>query len=176
MENVFWALSSAYRFANCSWRSASPPMTEKVGDAESPRTKVTDRSGELGRQTGRQVARILVADDDPGVLKLVRLTLELEGFDVVTVTDGPAALEAIRTVSCDLAVLDIMMPMLDGVDVCRAAKADPQTGQMPIILLSAKAQARDIDIGMAAGADLYLTKPFEPLELVESIQGLLQRV
>lgn len=122
------------------------------------------------------MARILVADDDPGVLKLIRLTLELEGFEVDAVMDGSAALAEIRTGTYDLAVLDIMMPMLDGVDVCRAVKADAATAAVPVILLSAKAQARDIDIGMAAGADRYMTKPFEPLDLVESIQGLLQHV
>ncbi|MCC7076438.1 MAG: response regulator [Acidimicrobiia bacterium] len=122
------------------------------------------------------MARILVADDDPGVLKLIQLTLELEGFEVTAVTDGAAALDEIRAGACDLAVLDIMMPMLDGVDVCRAVKADEASAATPVILLSAKAQARDIEIGMAAGADRYMTKPFEPLELVESIQGLLQHV
>ncbi len=117
--------------------------------------------------------RLLVADDDPGVQKLLEITLQLEGFDVHIVENGREALSAAHSSGYDLAVVDVMMPFVDGIAVCEQLKNDPITAGLPIILLSAKAQRHDIEAGRAAGADLYMTKPFDPAALVEAVHRLV---
>jgi DNA-binding response OmpR family regulator len=116
---------------------------------------------------------ILIADDDPVIQKLLAVNFEMEGYRVVTASDGAEALERIGSDHPDLAVLDVMMPRVDGLDVVRAVRADPTTRTMPIILLSAKAQAVDINRGLEAGADVYVTKPFDPAELLDKAAGLI---
>jgi len=116
---------------------------------------------------------ILIADDDPVIQKLLAVNFEMEGYRVVTASDGAEALERIGSDHPDLAVLDVMMPRVDGLDVVRALRADPTTHSMPIILLSAKAQAVDINRGLEAGADVYVTKPFDPAELLDKAAALI---
>jgi DNA-binding response OmpR family regulator len=116
---------------------------------------------------------ILIADDDPVIQKLLAVNFEMEGYRVVTASDGAEALERIGSDHPDLAVLDVMMPRVDGLDVVRALRADPTTRTMPIILLSAKAQAVDINRGLEAGADVYVTKPFDPAELLDKAAALI---
>jgi DNA-binding response OmpR family regulator len=116
---------------------------------------------------------ILIADDDPVIQKLLAVNFEMEGYRVVTASDGAEALERIGSDHPDLAVLDVMMPRVDGLDVVRAVRADPTTRTMPIILLSAKAQAVDINRGLEAGADVYVTKPFDPAELLDKAAALI---
>src|SRR3712207_1709588 len=98
---------------------------------------------------------ILVADDDPDIRDLVAFKLEQAGYDVAAVDDGPAALAAARSAPPDLVVLDVMMPGLSGIDVCRELRADPATRGLPVILLTARAQEGDVEVGFAAGADDY---------------------
>ena len=118
---------------------------------------------------------VLVADDDADIRDLVAFKLEQVGLEVVAAGDGEAALEAARAMQPELAVLDISMPGLSGIDVCRMLRADPATAGMLIIMLTARVQEQDVQGGFSAGADDYVTKPFSPRELVSRIQALLSR-
>ncbi len=120
------------------------------------------------------MARVLIVDDDPVILELVVMNFELEGHEVRTATNGPDALEQARTWGPQAIVLDVMMPGLSGFEVCRELRDDPVTAQIPVVLLSARALGRDVDQGLAAGAVAYVTKPFDPLELVEQIEHLVR--
>lgn len=119
-------------------------------------------------------ANVLLVDDDPVILKLLQVNFEMEGFHVSTANDGVEGLEKARAERPDIVLLDIMMPRMDGLEVTKALKSDPETKDIPIILLSAKAQASDIQAGKDMGADDYLTKPFDPLELLERVNELLE--
>jgi len=121
------------------------------------------------------VTVVLVADDDADIRDLVAFKLEQVGLEVVAVEDGQAALERARAVLPTLAVLDVSMPGLSGIDVCRMLRADPATAGMMIIMLTARVQEKDVEGGFSAGADDYVTKPFSPRELVSRIQALLSR-
>ena len=118
---------------------------------------------------------VLVADDDADIRDLVAFKLEQAGLEVVAVEDGQAALEQARARHPTLAVLDVSMPGLSGIDVCRMLRADPATAGMLIIMLTARVQEQDVEGGFSAGADDYVTKPFSPRELVSRIQALLSR-
>ncbi|MBW8825317.1 MAG: response regulator [Acidobacteria bacterium] len=118
---------------------------------------------------------VLVVDDDPVILRLLQVNFEMEGFAVVMASDGAEALEVAATAAPDVVVSDVMMPKMNGIELVRALKAGGATATIPVLLLSAKAQAADVREGLDAGADDYLTKPFEPLELVERITKLLDR-
>ena len=117
--------------------------------------------------------RVLVVDDDPQVVRLLRVNLELEGYEVVSAGDGNAALEAVAAQKPDLVVCDVMMPGMDGVEVVRRLRADNQT--VPVVMLSAKAMRSDMRAGLDAGANEYVTKPFDPAELIEVVDRLLGR-
>jgi DNA-binding response OmpR family regulator len=119
-------------------------------------------------------ANFLLVDDDPVILKLLQVNFEMEGFKVSTANDGVEGLEKARAERPDIVLLDIMMPRMDGLEVTKALKGDPDTKDIPIILLSAKAQASDVQAGKDMGADDYLTKPFDPLELLERVNELLE--
>jgi DNA-binding response OmpR family regulator len=118
---------------------------------------------------------VLCADDEDDILALVRLRLDHAGFDVVTASDGEAALAMIRERRPSVCVLDVMMPRLDGYEVVAAIRSDPSLADLKVILLSARVQQGDVDLGLAAGADAYLAKPFRASELVERIEELLGR-
>ncbi len=118
---------------------------------------------------------VLVADDDADIRDLVAYKLEQAGLEVVAVEDGQAALEQARARQPTLAVLDVSMPGLSGIDVCRMLRADPATAGMLIIMLTARVQEQDVEGGFSAGADDYVTKPFSPRALVTRIQTLLSR-
>lgn len=119
--------------------------------------------------------KILVADDEPDVLSLVGSNLRRAGFEVIEVEDGEAALEKSRRLVPDLLILDLMLPHLSGLEVCRSLKADPATAGIPIIMLTAKADEIDRVVGLELGADDYVTKPFSPRELVLRVKGMLRR-
>jgi DNA-binding response OmpR family regulator len=116
---------------------------------------------------------ILVIDDDPVIQKLLTVNFEMEGYRVLTAGDGNLGLRQVQADRPDVILLDVMMPGMDGLEVARRLKADPDTSTIPIVLLSAKAQATDIQGGIDAGADDYVTKPFDPLELLDKVAGLL---
>jgi DNA-binding response OmpR family regulator len=122
--------------------------------------------------TASDDAPILVVDDDPKILQLVRMYLEREGFAVITVSDGLAAVAAIRDRAPRLVVLDLMLPTLDGFEVLRAARAE---SDVAVLMLSARGGTADRISGIASGADDYLPKPFSPAELVVRVKALLRR-
>ena len=117
--------------------------------------------------------RILVVDDEIYIVHILDFSLGMEGYEVVTALDGEQALEKARSEKPDLIVLDIMMPKLDGYETCKRLKADPETKDVPIILLSAKGRNVDQKVGFEVGADDYITKPFSPRKLVERINAIL---
>ena len=118
--------------------------------------------------------KILIVEDERDILDLVTHYLEKEGFRVRSATDGPAGLSAARQERPDLIVLDLMLPGMDGLEVCRKLRAD-STNLVPIIILTAKAEETDRVVGLELGADDYLTKPFSPKELVARVKALLRR-
>jgi len=118
-------------------------------------------------------ASVLVVDDDPVIRRMLQLSYESEGFEVATAADGVEGLEALRTSPPDVVILDIMMPKLDGMRVMDELKADERLRSIPVILLSAKATSLDIDLGMKAGAADYVTKPFDPIDLVARTKNVL---
>ncbi len=120
-------------------------------------------------------ARIVVADDDPDILDLVVFKLTQAGFDTVGVSDGVAALAAIEADPPRLAILDVMMPGLSGIDVLRKLRATTATKDLDVILLTARARDADVDTGFATGANDYVIKPFSPRELVHRINAVLAR-
>ncbi|MCU4186473.1 response regulator [Acidiferrimicrobium sp. IK] len=119
-----------------------------------------------------RVATVLVVDDDPVIVTLLRVNFEMEGYTVIDAGDGEEGLAVTRRERPDVIVLDVMMPKLDGLGMARQLRADPDVASIPILLLSAKAQATDVAAGLAV-ADDYVTKPFEPLELLDRVAALL---
>lgn len=118
---------------------------------------------------------VLIADDDADIRDLIALKLEQAGFDVITAEDGPTALSAAQDRAPEVAVLDVSMPGMSGLDVCRVLRADATTASMMIIMLTARAQETDVESGFSAGADDYLVKPFSPRELTSRVHALLAR-
>jgi DNA-binding response OmpR family regulator len=136
------------------------------------RISVRRGANQLG---GKTVTVVLVADDDADIRDLVAFKLEQVGFEVISVEDGHTALEQAQSRKPTLAVLDVSMPGLSGIDVCRMLRADAATAGILIIMLTARVQEQDVEGGFSAGADDYVTKPFSPRELVSRIQALLSR-
>ena len=118
---------------------------------------------------------VLVVDDDPVIQKLLQVNFEMEGYTVITAGDGEEGLAKAQAEHPDAVVLDVMMPKMHGLEVARRLKGDAETRSIPIILLSAKAQQADVQAGQATGADEYLTKPFDPLELLQRVGALIDR-
>jgi len=118
---------------------------------------------------------ILVADDDADILRFVELNLRLEGYDVLTAADGEEALQVARDNVPSLVILDVMMPKLDGFEVCQKLRSDGRTSNMCIIMLTAKSMSADKVLGLTAGADDYISKPFDPMELVARVKTTLRR-
>jgi DNA-binding response OmpR family regulator len=117
--------------------------------------------------------KILVVDDEIYIVHILDFSLGMEGYEVITALDGEQALEKVKTEKPDLIVLDIMMPKLDGYEVCKNIKSSADTQHIPVILLSAKGRNVDQKLGFDVGADDYITKPFSPRKLVERINQLL---
>jgi adenylate cyclase len=117
--------------------------------------------------------RILIVDDELDLIDLVSARLELHGYDVATAADGEEGLEKARALRPDLILLDVMMPKMNGYQVCQMLKGDAQCKSIPVILLTARGQEKDRDLGKEVGADGYVIKPFEAQELMEQIETLL---
>ncbi len=146
------------------------PVTLELVEIGAPAKELADASAvPSGRQT------VLVVDDDRDVLDLVTRKLKQSGYDVVTAQDGLAALTVVAERKPDLMLLDVMMPGMSGVEVCRTLRADQGEGAPPVIFLSAKSQEADIEAGMAAGAEDYVVKPFSPRDLVARTEAVLAR-
>jgi two-component system, OmpR family, phosphate regulon response regulator PhoB len=121
------------------------------------------------------VQQLLIIEDDVDIGDLVAFKLRQRGFDVRTESDGEAGLAVATVTVPDLVVLDLMMPKLSGIDVCRRLRSTPATAATPIVMLTAKAQEADVELGFAVGATDYLVKPFSPRELVSRVQSILAR-
>ena len=119
--------------------------------------------------------RILVVDDERDILELIAYNLSREGYEVETVRSGERALEAIRRTPPDAVILDLLLPGLDGIDVCRRIKSDSSTSRIPILMLTAKTEDSDIVNGLEVGADDYITKPFSPKVLLARLRTALRR-
>ena len=118
---------------------------------------------------------VLVADDDEDIVRFVEVNLRLEGFDVVTASDGEQALQRAYDMTPDLVLLDVMMPKIDGFEVCQRLRSDSRTKHMSVIMLTAKSLSADKVVGLTAGADDYMIKPFDPIELVARVKSALRR-
>ncbi|SPF32118.1 Alkaline phosphatase synthesis transcriptional regulatory protein PhoP [Candidatus Desulfosporosinus infrequens] len=121
------------------------------------------------------MATILVVDDEEPILELLRFNLEKEGYQVCVAKDGQEALERVEREPLDLIVLDVMLPGMDGLEICRKLRAIPKFQQIPIIMLTAKGEEIDKVVGLELGADDYMTKPFSPRELLARIKARLRR-
>jgi len=120
--------------------------------------------------------KILVVDDEPDVTDLVAYHLKAKGFHVESLNDATASISKARSYHPNLVILDIMMPHLSGIQICRILRADPKLAKVPIIFLTAKAESHDRIDGLESGADDYLSKPFSPKELVLRVESILRRV
>ena len=124
------------------------------------------------RSVEESLGRVLVVDDDDVIRQLITVNLELEGFEVETAVDGQDCLDVVKTVAPLVITLDIMMPRLDGWETAARLRADPETADIKVVLLSARAQEADLQRGDRLGVDAYLTKPFDPDELIETVRRL----
>jgi len=117
--------------------------------------------------------KVLIVEDDPGVLRATSYILEKEGYEVLIAQNGLEGLKKAREDSPDLLILDVMLPGIDGFEICHSLRGEPQTADLPIVMFSAKGQASDIATGMKMGADDYLTKPVDRTVLLDKVAGLL---
>ncbi|MCX5584490.1 response regulator [Streptomyces erythrochromogenes] len=118
--------------------------------------------------------RVLVVDDNKVIRQLIKVNLELEGFEVVTANDGAECLDVVHRVCPDVITLDVVMPRLDGFGAAAQLRADPRTQDVPVAIVSACTQ-HEVEAGIAAGVDAFLAKPFEPTELVRVVRRLVER-
>ena len=129
------------------------------------------RRGKAGKMM--QGKKIMAVDDERHIVRLIQVNLERAGYQVVTAFDGPEALKKADSETPDLIVLDVMMPKMDGFEVLKRLQANPETREIPVIMLTAKAQDADVFRGWSSGVSAYLTKPFNPLELVTFVRRIL---
>jgi DNA-binding response OmpR family regulator len=118
--------------------------------------------------------RVLIADDEPNIVISLEFLLQREGFDVLVAVDGEEALAKARADKPDLVLLDVMMPKMNGFDVCQALRADAELAGMRIVMLTAKGRETEVSKGLGLGADAYVTKPFSTKELVAQVRSLLE--
>ncbi len=116
--------------------------------------------------------KILAVDDEKHIVRLVQVNLERAGYEVVTANDGREALQKVKDEQPDLVVLDVMMPYMDGFEVLQSLRRNPETADIPVIMLTAKAQDADVFKGWQSGVDCYLTKPFNPMELITFVKRI----
>jgi two-component system, OmpR family, alkaline phosphatase synthesis response regulator PhoP len=118
--------------------------------------------------------KILAVDDEKHIVRLVQVNLERQGYQVVTAFDGKEALQKVEEENPDLVVLDVMMPYMDGFEVLQSLRRNPETANIPVIMLTAKAQDADVFKGWQSGVDCYLTKPFNPMELITFVKRIFK--
>jgi diguanylate cyclase (GGDEF)-like protein len=137
----------------------------------------TERPGERGGNEPPEARRatVVVVEDDDDMRRMIELNLRPGGFEVVTAPDGETALDLIRRVEPDLVLLDIMMPRMDGLEVCERMREEVATRYVPVIFLSAKSRLEDRVAGLTVGGDDYLTKPFDPIELLARVSAAIKR-
>ena len=118
---------------------------------------------------------VLAVEDEPDILEVIEHNLRKEGYRVLTAEDGESALRILRQKRPDLLLLDIMIPRLDGIEICRRIRADPSTRAIPVIMVTAKGEESDVVLGLGVGADDYVVKPFSPRELLARVRAALRR-
>lgn len=118
---------------------------------------------------------VLVVEDEDDISELIRFNLEQEGFDVITVADGEHALQEVQSASPDLVILDLMLPGIPGIEVCKRLRAQPATARLPVLMVTAKSAETDRVVGLEMGADDYIVKPFSVRELVARVRAVLRR-
>ncbi len=118
--------------------------------------------------------KILAVDDQPHITRLVQINLQRNGYEVITAADGEEALQKVEAEKPDLIITDVMMPRKDGFALLRDLKANPETASIPVIMMTVKSQSADIHEGWMEGVDGYLTKPFDPVELLRYVRQLLE--
>lgn len=121
------------------------------------------------------MTKILVADDSPFVLEIVQTVLESEGFDVVTAIDGTEAWKKVQSEKPDVVIVDIVMPGMNGYEICKKIKSTEELKGLPVLVLTTKAQDKDIELAQTSGADLYMTKPFDPDELAKKVRKFFEK-
>ena len=126
-------------------------------------------------QNGQPKLKVLVIDDETNIIEFIKLGLGYEGFQVGSASDGPQGLAAAQRVDPDIVVLDLMLPGMDGLEVCRRLRTNPTTQDVPVLMLTAKDEVRDRVVGLETGADDYLVKPFDFVELLARIRAILRR-
>ena len=119
--------------------------------------------------------KIVVIEDEPDILEVLSFNLRREGFDVVSASSGGVGLETVTRESPDLVLLDLLLPGVDGLDVCRRLRSQPETARIPVIMVTAKSEESDVVLGLGVGADDYIQKPFSPRELVARVKAVLRR-
>jgi DNA-binding response OmpR family regulator len=117
--------------------------------------------------------KILVADDEPNIVAALEFLLQRNGFEVMVARNGEEALQLVESAAPDLVLLDVMMPVRSGYEVCRRIRERPEWSRIRIVMLSAKGRDAEVNKGLALGADLYITKPFSTRDLVDRVKGLL---
>lgn len=122
------------------------------------------------------MTKLMIVDDEEGVRSLVNMTLDGAGYEIIEARDGASALELAREQRPQLLLLDVMLPDLSGIEVCRRLKADEATAGITVVMLTAKAQSADVAAAEDAGADGYFTKPFSPIALVRRVEAILGAV
>lgn len=127
-------------------------------------------------QTELRLSRVLIIEDDRDIVELVRYNLEKEGYQVTATSDGMAGLAQIQKSPPDLLLLDLMLPKLNGLEICKAVRRNETLNRLPILIISARGEEADRVIGLELGADDYVTKPFSPRELVARVKALMRRV
>ena len=120
--------------------------------------------------------RILIIDDDENIRRLVSFNLSLDGHEIIMAENGKKGFKTAKSEMPDLILLDVMMPVMDGIETCKKLKSDPQTKNIPVFMLSAKGQMKDLDEAFDAGADNYITKPFDVEKLNDTIQFKLSKI
>ncbi|MFF9867068.1 response regulator [Streptomyces sp. NPDC013953] len=138
------------------------------------KTRTQGRIATYSRVVSGVSGRVLVVDDNRVIRQLIRVNLELEGFEVVTAADGAECLEVVHRVCPDVVTLDVVMPRLDGLRTAARLREDPRTVHLPVAIISACTQ-QEVDGGLAAGVDAFLAKPFEPNDLIRVVQQLMHR-
>ena len=150
------------------WRAAKPPAIDSSDGTYRPARK---------RPAGghAKVRRLLIVEDDKDIVELVRYNLEKEGYQTNVAVDGLTALSTLKKSPPDLVILDLMLPKLPGLEVCREIRRDQTLNRLPILMLTARGEEADRVVGLEMGADDYVTKPFSPRELVARVKALLRR-